>query len=335
MEGVPSAPAQRKRSHYIVLTVHGIAEPGPAIKEELVRMLQNRLDEAVVEAICLMLWSNPQHKLTPEDVHFIQPPYLPPKTTLQYTVSAYALPYLQAVGYYLKQNMISCGFIHPKFADSRPEHHFQDFSATDQDLCSEPNIFLFVRPRKSAAKGIACIAFSFVDGMDNTVQYVGCQRPSQLGYQDIVSKQEFEDLTQTQEYPHSFAKSPGPVAMLQFKVWESGRVDLDEVRRYLTDSISHALYDVNMEYRLLTAPLIPLPEPQSSIAPTSEPSTPKIVKKAVNNPDAQNESPNGQKTPSPVTLAQARSRLMSNSVPDLKLRGRRASLQAPLDNATG
>lgn len=28
MEGVPSTPAQRRRSHYIVLTVHGIAEPG-------------------------------------------------------------------------------------------------------------------------------------------------------------------------------------------------------------------------------------------------------------------------------------------------------------------
>lgn len=56
---------------------------GPAIKEELVRMLQNRLDEAVVEAICLMLWSNPQHKLTPEDVHFIQPPYQSPKTVIR------------------------------------------------------------------------------------------------------------------------------------------------------------------------------------------------------------------------------------------------------------
>lgn len=28
MEGVPSTPAQRRRSHNIVLTVHGIAEPG-------------------------------------------------------------------------------------------------------------------------------------------------------------------------------------------------------------------------------------------------------------------------------------------------------------------
>lgn len=31
MEGVPSTPAQRKRNHYIVLTVHGIAEPGNSL----------------------------------------------------------------------------------------------------------------------------------------------------------------------------------------------------------------------------------------------------------------------------------------------------------------
>lgn len=31
MEGVPSTPAQRRRSHYIVLTAHGIAEPGKAV----------------------------------------------------------------------------------------------------------------------------------------------------------------------------------------------------------------------------------------------------------------------------------------------------------------
>lgn len=50
-------------------------------------MLQNRLDEAVVEAICLMLWNNPQQKLTLEDVHFIQPPYQPPKTIIRYSLT--------------------------------------------------------------------------------------------------------------------------------------------------------------------------------------------------------------------------------------------------------
>ncbi|XP_037802509.1 KICSTOR complex protein SZT2-like isoform X9 [Penaeus monodon] len=318
MEGVPSTPAQRKRNHYIVLTVHGIAEPGPAIKEELVRMLQNRLDEAVVEAICIMLWSNPQHKLTPEDVHFIQPPYQPPKTVLRFTVSANALPYLQAVGYYLRQNMLSCSFIHPKFADNRPEHHFQDFSATDQEMSSEPNIFLFVRPRMSAAKGIACIAFSIVDGSSNTVQHISCPRPSPDAYQEIFSKHDFEALTQTQEYQPSPTKSPGPMAMLQFKVWESGRVDLDEIRRYLVDSICHALWDVNTEYRLLTAPIMPTQAPQMHGTPASEPTTPKKGKKIARPTESHSESQK-ERAPSPLTLVQSEGTPSTGHSP-LKLR---------------
>ncbi|XP_063888022.1 KICSTOR complex protein SZT2-like isoform X5 [Scylla paramamosain] len=382
MEGVPSTPAQRRRSHYIVLTVHGIAEPGPAIKEELVRMLQNRLDEAVVEAICLMLWNNPQQKLTLEDVHFIQPPYQPPKTMIRFTINASALPHLQAVGYYLRQNMLSCGFIHPKYADSCPEHHFQDFSATDQDLSNEPNIFLFVRPRKSAAKGIACIVLSLVDGSGCPIQYMSCARPSQLGYQEIFSRQDFEAIIHTQEYQASPTKSPGPMAMLQFKVWESGRVDLAEVRRYLMDSIRHALWDVNMEYCLLTAPIMPSLSVPQHTTPASEPTTPKkevrgptlrsvsllesgssnspqraedrtrsvsvsgvpphvclprmasrlgskrMVRAGEGKGDSQRE-----RAPSPLTLVQARLRLMSSSVPDLKVRARRASLHYPWDGS--
>ncbi|XP_042227057.1 KICSTOR complex protein SZT2-like isoform X3 [Homarus americanus] len=380
MEGVPSTPAQRKHNHCIILTVHGIAEPGPAIKEELVRMLQNRLDEAVVEAICVMLWSNPQHKLTPEIVHFIQPPYQPPKTILRFTVSAHAHRHLQAVGYYLRQNMLSCGFIHPKFADNCLEHHFQDFSATDQDLSSEPNIFLYVRPRKSAAKGIACIAFSLVDGSGCIVQHISCPRPSQDAYMEVFSRQDFEVLTYTQEYQPSPTKSPGPMAMLQFKVWESGRVDLDEVRRYLMDSTRHALWDVNTEYRLLTAPVMPPQPVQQHTTPASEPSTPKketrgptmrsvslletgtqpaedrmrsvsisgvpphvclpriankFGSKRMVRPSEGRGEGQRERAPSPLTLVQARLRLMSNSVPDLKLRGRRASLQSPWDNTTG
>lgn len=63
--------------------------------------------------------------------------------------------------------------------------------------------------------------------------------------------------------------------MLQFKLWESGRVDLDEVRRYLVDSTRHALWDVNTEYRLLTAPIMPSLPVQQHTTPASEPSTPK------------------------------------------------------------
>ncbi|MPC08797.1 hypothetical protein E2C01_001389 [Portunus trituberculatus] len=102
-----------------------------------------------------------------------------------------------------------------------------------------------------------------------------CARPSQLGYQEVFSRQDFEAIIHTQEYQASPTKSPGPMAMLQFKVWESGRVDLAEVRRYLMDSIRHALWDVNMEYCLLTAPIVPSLSVPQHTTPASEPTTPK------------------------------------------------------------
>lgn len=52
-------------------------------------------------------------------------------------------------------------------------------------------------------------------------------------------------------------------------------MDLDEIRRYLVDSICHALWDVNTEYRLLTAPIMPTLAPQAHGTPASEPTTPK------------------------------------------------------------
>lgn len=65
------------------------------------------------------------------------------------------------------------------------------------------------------------------------------------------------------------------MAMLQFKVWESGRVDLAEVKRYLVDSMRHALWDINMEYCLLTAPIMPSMSTPQHPTPASEPTTPK------------------------------------------------------------
>jgi KICSTOR complex protein SZT2 len=48
---------------------------GSAIKEDLVQVLHNRLNDAVLEVLCGMLSRNPMCKLTPDDVHFIQRPY--------------------------------------------------------------------------------------------------------------------------------------------------------------------------------------------------------------------------------------------------------------------
>lgn len=52
----------------IVLHVYGVDDPGPEITVELVEVLQNRLNEAMLEVLSLLLSRNPKCKLTYSDV---------------------------------------------------------------------------------------------------------------------------------------------------------------------------------------------------------------------------------------------------------------------------
>lgn len=56
---------------------------GSEVKSDLVQVLDNRLDDAVLEVLSVMLARNPMCKLSPEDVHFIQKPNHLPDSTVQ------------------------------------------------------------------------------------------------------------------------------------------------------------------------------------------------------------------------------------------------------------
>ncbi len=57
-----------RTEHTIKLEVHGVDPPGLEIKEDLVELLTNRLADATLDAITLMLNRNPMCKLTSSDV---------------------------------------------------------------------------------------------------------------------------------------------------------------------------------------------------------------------------------------------------------------------------
>lgn len=63
----------------IVLKVHGITEAGEDVRYELVQVLQNRLDDAVLDFLSVMLSRNALCPLTPSDVQFIQKPFKTPE----------------------------------------------------------------------------------------------------------------------------------------------------------------------------------------------------------------------------------------------------------------
>ena len=95
-----------RREDCIQLKVHGITEAGSAIKGDLVRVLQNKLDDAVLEVLHSLLSRNPACKLTSDDVHFIQKPHDAPHSILQFSVQPASLPYLPALVFYLRQNLL-------------------------------------------------------------------------------------------------------------------------------------------------------------------------------------------------------------------------------------
>ena len=66
-----------------------------------------------------------------------------------------------------------------------------------------------------------------------------------------------EDMIVTQVYTEAGDTSPGPgpMALVQFRVWESGRLDLERLTTLLHTAIRQSLWDAMLEYRMISAPL--------------------------------------------------------------------------------
>ena len=105
-------------------------------------------------------------------------------------------------------------------------------------------------------KGIACVALSIVDGGGRLVKHFSYPRPAPGGW-DTGAVRSLEDMIETQVYTEAGDTSPGPgpMALIQFRVWESGRLDLEKLTSLLHTAIRQSLWDAMLEYRMISAPL--------------------------------------------------------------------------------
>ncbi|XP_017949036.2 KICSTOR complex protein SZT2 isoform X4 [Xenopus tropicalis] len=239
----------------ILLLVHGVGEAGSEITDDLVKVLRKRLDETTLDIITLMLQRN--CKLTPADVEFIQPRGTPPTEVLQFTIPQSSLPCLQAMAYYLRQNLLI--FLHtPKYTDSNGEHHFQHYyhsSLPDLDL------FLYNKPggQGTGGKGIACIALSFVDQHGTLVTQAYGERtgpPIMCPAPYLLSPDKFESLTDVNRFnPESSTALSETLILVRFDVWEKGNISSLQLSERLGNSLRHALCDVIIEFYILQLPL--------------------------------------------------------------------------------
>ncbi|KAM6327692.1 KICSTOR complex protein SZT2 isoform 2-T2 [Podargus strigoides] len=263
---------------HIQLMVHGVAPAGPEITDELVKVLRRRLDEATLDIITVMLVRN--CKLTPADVEFIQPPGTPPTEILQFTLPPFALPWLHAVAYYLRQNLLI--FLHtPKYTDSNVEHHFKHYlnhsgSIPDQDL------YLYNKPGGQGTggkgtmsdlvqhlfplshfQGIACIALTFVDEHGSPISLPHGERrdplklPSSSPIVGLLQDTDFESLTAVSRHQpeEDGILHSEPCVLVRLDIWEKGNISLLQLSEKLRGALRHALCDAVMEFLVLPAPL--------------------------------------------------------------------------------
>ncbi|XP_041357997.1 KICSTOR complex protein SZT2-like isoform X2 [Gigantopelta aegis] len=248
-----------KEDDYLQLLVYGIQEIGQEIHEDLVKILQKKLDDAVLDAISVMLSRNPMCKLKPEDVHFIQTPKQEPTEMFQLTIPGHAMMYLLAVMYYLRQNLLH--FLHrPNYVDTSPDGHFREFVQGIWSVIPSENVYLYIKPQTVGGKGIACISLRLVDGMCNPVKLLSCPHPYRSAANHIQDVSEFNSLLEITEHQANHSPSkPGPTALIQFKIWERGSVDMKTLKDRLITTIKQALCDIVTEYNMLTAPICQIP----------------------------------------------------------------------------
>uniref|UniRef100_UPI00398E855C KICSTOR complex protein SZT2 n=1 Tax=Pristiophorus japonicus TaxID=55135 RepID=UPI00398E855C len=262
VDSTPSRGAESLRpvgqvDKHILLMVHGVGQAGPEITDELVKVLRRRLDETTLDIITVMLVRN--CKLTPADVEFIQPPGTPPTEVVQFTIPHCCLPWLYAVAYYLRQNLLI--FLHtPKYTDSNVEHHFQHY--THGKSVSDADIYLYNKPggQGTGGKGIACIALSIVDQHGNpilTTQQQEQTDPSKLCFaMDLIQEADFNKVTSiSRQESNSEGKISDPNTLVRFDIWEQGNISLLQLTDKLQNGLRHALCDVVMEFRMLQCPL--------------------------------------------------------------------------------
>lgn len=241
----------------IILMVHGISEAGPEVKRDLVQVLQNRLDDAVLEVLSVMLARNPMCKLTPADVHFIQKPYKSPECIVQLSVQPHCLPHIDALGYYLRQNILQFLYT-PKYTDLGAHHHFQDYSPLDgsRKRVAESDIFLYNQSyNSSGSKGIACIALAITNSKGEIAVSPNAELDDKSSFPDLLRLENFESVVSTTVYDHKNNSKPSADTLIEFRIWKQGRVNLESLILKLSSAVKHGTWDLVTEYNLLATPL--------------------------------------------------------------------------------
>ena len=161
--------------------------------------------------------------------------------------------------YYLRQNVVHQIAIVPKYVSQRCI--FKD--TVDGREVPSADIFLYNKCVASGGRrGLACISMTLVDGHGSAIHSSNSSGGSKTAKisdeffkaSDLKSlKSDFIELTQVNEESEALTEED---LILQFRIWEQGRVDMEELVDKLQSIVQHSLWEVVTEYVLLPQDII-------------------------------------------------------------------------------
>ncbi|OQV19058.1 Protein SZT2 [Hypsibius exemplaris] len=216
----------------IIFSFYGICDVSGQISTDLVTVLQNRLDEAVLESLNMSLSRNTMLKLNADDVRFIQPVKSEPGEILELELPAPTTAThadLFRVFHYVLQNL--CGFLHcPKYGDFDVDRHFHFMDAKGRwEPADDEASFLY---RDAGNRGLAFI-------------YVVLSSEKAMVGDDVSMMPDGGFLENLKELTTVFPVTSG--GDLSFHIWEKGNIDRTALRDKLSHTVHHALLDYWME----------------------------------------------------------------------------------------
>ncbi|GAV02768.1 hypothetical protein RvY_13293-2 [Ramazzottius varieornatus] len=227
-----------------ILSFYGTCPVSDKTAWELISALQNRLDEAVLDTLNIILSRNVMLKLGGEDVRFIQPFQAPPSETLRISIpgviSKNEISLFKVFHYVLQDLSV---FLHcPKYVDGETDKHFHQLDPMDDTWrpADDGSSFLYNRPSESGGRGIAFISVGQIFFAMDT-EPMGRQHGSWSEKLDLVGK--VTELTKEE-----VVEADGDLIL---QVWEKGNVDRPALIEKLRHAVRHALLDFWMEEHVL------------------------------------------------------------------------------------
>eukprot|EP00095_Tigriopus_kingsejongensis_P000360 maker-scaffold1056_size66302-snap-gene-0.17 protein:Tk00360 transcript:maker-scaffold1056_size66302-snap-gene-0.17-mRNA-1 annotation:"protein szt2-like" len=239
----------KKNNDFIELRIFGVSKPGSTITKSLVSVLQNKLDEKVVDVLSTILQRNPMSRLMPEDVHFLQPPVAPATTILEFTAPCIRSGYQPVLRQFLVQNLTEVRYIQPKFSSSRKENKLHGVMDSEEVL---------LRNRTKDGGGSTGQVGIGVIALELERRICG----------DETSDEDSHTLAELMRIQRIKSETPlvqpdEPRLYFRIHIWESGKMDLEEIALGLHNAIQQAMWDLVLEYILIARPFTEFPNPDN------------------------------------------------------------------------